>query len=144
MQDDRFARETGAWKGGRALDRRHISFRDDGRVFARIEQHARARGLNLSDAARELVLIGFRASAKSAATDRALIPEIHDRLGQLLEVAPASSRMYSVLLVTVLECVMLHRQLLGTHDKKLVEQAQRLTREAFEELCQEGTVHRPA
>lgn len=120
--------------------RRHISFRDDGRLLARIEQHAKARGLNHSEAVRELLVMGFRESGTSAATDRELIPEIHQRLGELLGRSPASGRMYSVLILTLLESVMLHRQLLATHDKKLVEQAQRATREAFEELCKEGTV----
>lgn len=119
-----------------------VVFRDvDGTLQRRLEEYGSSRGLTLSDSARELIGKGLQASAADRVQLHELIPNLHVLIEDLHKRTPASANYHRVMAITLLETVMLLRQLVAATQKpEVVQKAKKNAMEAFEQLIREGTV----
>lgn len=146
MDGDRQA----ATRKRRGPDRsQYLSVRDlDGTLREQVETYAARRGRTLSEAVRELVAKGLEASESDRVQLHELIPSLHNLIDELHQRVPAeldkrlpaSQAFNRTMLVTVLEAVMLLRQMAAASLKPdVLGKARKNTHDTYQQLIKDGT-----
>lgn len=117
----------------------HVRDPDDS-VHSRVVDYARRNGRTVSEAVRELLARGLEATSGQAIDAAALAQQLHARIAALDQRIPATKEYHRRMMMTMMENIMLTRQIAALMKPEIVQKAQQNARSAFEQLSREGEV----
>lgn len=112
----------------------------DNLVHGRVLEYARRSGKTVSEAVRELLARGLDASSGEVIDAVALAQQVHARIAALDGRIPANGDYFRAMLITLLEDVMLTRQIAALMKPEIVQKAQQNARSAFDRMVLDGTI----